>query len=101
MKDLDAHVDDGGVLILFLSCSVQRTVRICTSKTSCFQRCKSVAFIPRDQSPPRLSDQTWLLRLLSISIVIAIGRLYARVARVLRGIVGLLLRLREPQAYGA
>lgn len=31
VKDLDAHVDDGGVLILFLSRSVQCTVRMGTS----------------------------------------------------------------------
>ena len=36
VKDLDAHVDDRGVLILFLSRSVQCTVWMGTSETSCF-----------------------------------------------------------------
>ena len=36
MKDLDAHVNDWSVLILFLSGSVQCTVWMGTSETSCF-----------------------------------------------------------------
>ena len=36
VKDFDTHVDDGGVLILFLSRSVQCTVWMDTSETSCF-----------------------------------------------------------------
>ena len=36
VKDLDAHVDARGVLILFLSRSVQCTVWMGTSETSCF-----------------------------------------------------------------
>ena len=36
VKDLDAHVDDRGVLILFLSRSVQCTVWMGTSETGCF-----------------------------------------------------------------
>ena len=96
LKDFDAHVDDGGVLVLFLSRSVQCTVWMCTGETSCFQRCKSVTFIPSDKSLPWLGDHAWSLGLLSIGIVITDVGLYARVARVLESLVGLLLGLREP-----
>lgn len=71
VKDLDAHIDDGGVLVLFLSRSVQCTVWMCTSEPGRFQRRQPVAFIPSDKPSPWLGDHAGFRGLLSIGVILA------------------------------